>query len=1085
MSTDIATLGIKVDSSDVRNASGELRILVEVGQKAEKATDGLKDSFGGLKTALAGLGFGALVREAVQLGDTYSNIQGRLSLVTTGTSELNAVTERLFQSAQRARVGFEATSDLYSSLARSTKTLGTSQGDLLQVTETINKALIVSGASAQTAEGALVQLAQGFASGTLRGDELNAVLEGTPRLAQAIADGMGVTVGQLRSLGSEGKITGETVFNALKTQREAVEKEFAKMPTTVAQSFTVLQNEILKYVGEANKANGATAAMAEGIKLLAGNLDVVVPLVVGVGLALGVGFVTRAVAAQVAAAGAAGGMTAMAAAARVAGASLLSAFGGPVGIAVTGVTLAIGALIAENAKASSVIATVNKSYDEMQKRLQQAKIAADTANGGTKNLSTTVDQAAPGFANLTGNVRLLADQLYRQADAAKKARIEMAVTALAEAKSNEDKAAALTPMARRDNNSRQQLRNGDLLGLASSTYSYVTGSARSLLSGGRTDREAMEAVTKAAIVSRQAREALAAAYKSTNAPIASASAANDAEIKKIKGQIDDLKKLRDDATPKERKRIDNQIANRERKVTLLGTGASEAAVNSAVGSASSGSGGSGKSEKEREYDSAVKSSQNYIDQLRQETDAIGKNQIEQRMADASREAGLAPTAALREAILGEAAAWASATVAQEATTSARQMSTDWLERESRATTDALKSAKEYADQVEFETRLQGMNAQQRATALALRDLETRGVKEGSIAWDTYGKSIVAAAQAKGGLQQQADQANAFADSMRSVNDSVHLATDGFSRLFGTAGEGFATMLTSVTDYSERVAEIESRLADERSRYGIGSVEAARAQERATADLANAETEHYGKMISSVKGFFKEKSTAYKVAEAAEKVYFAVRTAMALKDIIMEGLLTTTKVAGAGARMATDTVETASSVANSGTRAAADGVAAFAKTLASLPFPLNLVAGAAVLAALVGVGVAISGGGGKGSSASASASPEPPKPTDYANQESRYSVLQTQPGYGTQNPNVGTFQPSNQSSAPALSAMSAGLTIKFGDTNINADGANSETIATMREMLVDERQVTIQKTREAVQQDRVNNGGRQFIGGGVN
>jgi hypothetical protein len=69
---DIATLGIKVDSSDVRGASGELRVLVEVGFKSEKATDGLKNSFGGLKTALAGLGLGALLREAGQLTDTYS-----------------------------------------------------------------------------------------------------------------------------------------------------------------------------------------------------------------------------------------------------------------------------------------------------------------------------------------------------------------------------------------------------------------------------------------------------------------------------------------------------------------------------------------------------------------------------------------------------------------------------------------------------------------------------------------------------------------------------------------------------------------------------------------------------------------------------------------------------------------------------------------------------------------------------------------------------------------------------------------------------------------------------------------------------
>jgi tape measure domain-containing protein len=193
-------------------------------------------------------------------------------LVTNGTADLAAITDKLFASAQRARVSFEATTDIYSSLARSTKSLGTSQADLLSVTETINKALIVSGASAATAEGALTQLGQGFASGTLRGDELNSVLEGTPRLAQAIADRMGVTVGQLRKLGGEGKITGETVFNALKGQKDAVEAEFAKMPTTIGQSFVQLRNEILKYVDEADTAGGTSAAFAEGVALLARNL---------------------------------------------------------------------------------------------------------------------------------------------------------------------------------------------------------------------------------------------------------------------------------------------------------------------------------------------------------------------------------------------------------------------------------------------------------------------------------------------------------------------------------------------------------------------------------------------------------------------------------------------------------------------------------------------------------------------------------------------------------------------------------------------------------------------------------------------
>lgn len=1081
MSTDIATLGIKVDASQVSNASGELKILIEVGTKAEKATDGLRDSFGGLKTAIAGLGLGALVREGIQLADTYANMRGRLSLVTSGTTELNAVTEKLFASAQRARVGYEATVDLYSSLARSTKALGTSQTDLLQVTETINKALIVSGASAATAEGALVQLGQGFASGTLRGDELNAVLEGTPRLAQAIADGMGVTVGQLRALGAEGKITGETVFNALKSQKDAVEKEFAKMPTTVAQSFVVLQNEILRYVGQANSASGVTGALAAGVAGLAHNLDIIVPIVGVLAVALGVGFVTSAVAAQVAAAGTATGLAALGVAARGAGASLLGAFGGPVGLAITAVTVAVGGFIAESMRADNVIATVNKSYDEMRARLAAAKSAADGAAAGSQGVGSTAAGAVPGVDSLTGAVKSLADNLYRQADAAKKARIEMAATALAEARKNELAASALTPGGRRGAN---DFRRGDFLNNAGVIWENVVGSGRSLLSGGRTDREAEQAYARSVAVSIQAKKDLDAAYQSSNSAAAGAGAANAAEIKKLQGQVDDLKKIRGQLSGKELKRVDGKIAAGERKIALLGSGAAEDAVNAAVGSGGGGGGRSGKSEAQREYESSVEASKRYVEQLQIETENIGKNAIEQRLAAAAREAAKAPTAALKQQILDEADAWAAATLAQEVTEAARKATTEAIERETKASQDAQKAGQEMVDQIEFEARLQGMSAQQRATAIAMRDLETKGIKEGTVAWALYGETILAAAGAKGALQEQADAAAGFADHMRAVNDNVRAATDSFGQLFGTAGQGFASLIETVSDYAEQSAEAEARVAEARSRYGADSAEARAAAADAAEEAAAREMASYGQVIRGVKSMFSQKSTAYKVMEGVEKAYAAVRLALAVKELLTEGLLTTTKVAGAGTRMAVDGAETASSVAKSGIRAAADGVAAFAKTLASLPFPLNLAAGAAVLAALVAVGVKVAGGGGK-KSASASADTATSAgqaytgPQDeYGNPTSGYSVLKS--GRTTVAGNDNQVYAGQAGYAANAGGMGG---VSFGDTNLTIQGnVDEDTLPKVQAMLNDHRQQTVQEARQAAAQDRAAADSRQRIGG---
>jgi len=1081
MSTDIATLGIKVDASQVSSASGELKILVEVGTKAEKATDGLKDSFGGLKTAVAGLGLGALIREGIDLADTYANIRGRLSLVTNGTTELNSVTEKLFESAQRSRASFEATSDLYASLARSTKSLGTSQTDLLQVTETINKALIVSGASASTAEGALVQLGQGFASGTLRGDELNAVLEGTPRLAQAIADGMGVTVGQLRALGAEGKITGETVFNALKSQKDAVEKEFAKMPTTVAQSFTVLQNEILRYVGQANSASGVTGVLSAGVAGLAHNLDTIVPIIGILGIALGVGFVSRAVAAQIAAAETATAMGALGVAARGAGASLLGAFGGPVGLAITAVTLAIGGFIVESTRADAVISTVNKSYDEMRARLAAAKTAADGAAAGSAGVGSTAASAVPGVDSLTGAVKGLADNLYRQADAAKKARIEMAATGLAEARKNELAAAALTPQGRRGAN---EFRRGDLLNNAGVIWENVVAGGRSLLSGGRTDREAQEAYRKSVAVSIQAKKDLDAAYQSSNSAAAGAGAVNAAEIKKLQGQVDDLRKIRGQLSGKELKRADAKIAAGERKIQLLGTGAAEDAVNAAVGSGGTGGGKTGKTDAQREYDSAVKSSERYVEQLQIETENIGKNAVEQRLAAAEREAAKAPTEALRQQILAEANAWASATLMQEVTEAARKATIEAIERETKASQEAQKAGKEMVDQIEFEASLQGMSAQQRAVATATRDLETKGIKEGTVAWMLYGDAILSAASKKGALQDQADAAAGVADHMRAVNDNVKAATDSFSQLFGTAGEGFASLIEMVSDYAEQSAQAEARVADARARYGADSAEARAAQAEATEEAAAREMASYGTVIRGVKSMFSQKSTAYKVMEGVEKAYAAVRLALAIKEILTEGLLTGVKVGGAATRMATDTAETGTSVVNSGLRAAAHGVEAIAKAIAGLPFPLNLVAGAATAAALVAFGVKVFGGGGS-KSASASSESDTKAGTDYTgptdeygNPTSGYSVLKSGRTSVAGNDNqVYAGQAGFASGAGGIGG------INIGDTNLTIQGnVDQDTLPLVQAMLDNHKDAVVQEARQAAAQDRAASDSRQRIGG---
>ncbi|MFA7347265.1 MAG: tape measure protein [Desulfurivibrionaceae bacterium] len=210
--------------------------------------------------------------DIIKTADTWNNLHGRLKLVTESTAQLADVEQRLFGIAQNSRVGYEETATLYARIARSTQEMNLGQEQTLTITDTINKSLIVSGSSAQAADAALIQLGQGFASGALRGQELNSVLEQAPRLAEAIADGMGVSVGQLRKLGEEGKLTAEAVAQALVSQSAAVTAEFEKMPKTVGQAMTVINNKIGQMISGQDQATSFTAKLADGIIYLANNL---------------------------------------------------------------------------------------------------------------------------------------------------------------------------------------------------------------------------------------------------------------------------------------------------------------------------------------------------------------------------------------------------------------------------------------------------------------------------------------------------------------------------------------------------------------------------------------------------------------------------------------------------------------------------------------------------------------------------------------------------------------------------------------------------------------------------------------------
>ncbi|WP_462184300.1 tape measure protein [Acinetobacter baumannii] len=285
-------LVIVIDSQNAernaRNLGNELVSIERKGEFASKSMDSLSVATRALAGHMAGL---LTVGSAISKMDTYTGLQNRLKLVTNNQVELNKATEDTFRIAQKTYSAWDSVLQVYQRFSDNAKTLNLTMDDTARLTETVSKAVAISGASAEAADAALAQFGQALASGTLRGEELNSVMEQTPALAKAIAQGMGITVGELRSVAAEGKITSQEIVKALKNVQNDVDALFAKTDITIGQSLTLLNNEITKFVGEAGKGSGAAQVLAGSVQTLASNLD----LIADGALVVGIGYITRAI----------------------------------------------------------------------------------------------------------------------------------------------------------------------------------------------------------------------------------------------------------------------------------------------------------------------------------------------------------------------------------------------------------------------------------------------------------------------------------------------------------------------------------------------------------------------------------------------------------------------------------------------------------------------------------------------------------------------------------------------------------------------------------------------------------------------
>ncbi|WP_332859364.1 tape measure protein [Janthinobacterium svalbardensis] len=267
-----------VGDLEIRLRADIARLQADMTQARRTVTetqDKINAAANAMKTALAGIGIGAGLAEIIKMADEYAKFTAQLRLASTSVADYAASYEAVKRIAKTSQQDLASTGVLYARIANGTRELGTTQKQVAAITETVNLALRVSGATATESASAQLQLSQAFASGTLRGEEFNAVNEAAPRLMKALADGMGLPVGALKAMAGEGQITSNIMATVLPKALESLREE-SKNIQTISGAFTVLKNEMLEFFGIQAQANGTVAAITTAIRLLSENLSALV-----------------------------------------------------------------------------------------------------------------------------------------------------------------------------------------------------------------------------------------------------------------------------------------------------------------------------------------------------------------------------------------------------------------------------------------------------------------------------------------------------------------------------------------------------------------------------------------------------------------------------------------------------------------------------------------------------------------------------------------------------------------------------------------------------------------------------------------
>ena len=275
-------------------------------QEVEKSNRSAGSLLSTLRSMAAAAGATALTKAFLKTSDEMSQINAKLNMINDGSQTNAQLQEMIYQSAQRTRTSYQTTANIVARLGNNAREAFGNNAELIQFAENLNKQFIIAGSSQEEMASASLQLTQALGAGALRGEELNSVFEAAPNVIRTIADYLGVGVGEIREMASEGQITAEVVKNAMLSATEDINTQFKAMPMTLSQAFTMGKNAIQqalmgsfedwsKFLGTdegqqaigqlislftllAQVGVGALSAVGQGALWASQNLDFIIPI---------------------------------------------------------------------------------------------------------------------------------------------------------------------------------------------------------------------------------------------------------------------------------------------------------------------------------------------------------------------------------------------------------------------------------------------------------------------------------------------------------------------------------------------------------------------------------------------------------------------------------------------------------------------------------------------------------------------------------------------------------------------------------------------------------------------------------------